>query len=104
MILTDLARELTGGGIEVALVTDRRGAGFSGDLADVETHHISAGGIAGGSPVKRLSGLLRLALGVFQARSLMRRLDPDAVIGFGAYAAAPTVQAGSHLGRRVILH
>ena len=99
-----LARELRARGVEVVLVTDRRGAGFGGDLADVETHHISAGGIAGGSPVKRLSGLLRLALGVFQARSLMRRLDPDAVVGFGAYAAAPTVLAGSHLGRRVILH
>jgi UDP-N-acetylglucosamine--N-acetylmuramyl-(pentapeptide) pyrophosphoryl-undecaprenol N-acetylglucosamine transferase len=99
-----LARELRARGVAVVLVTDRRGAGFGGDLADVETHHISAGGIAGGSPVKRLSGLLRLALGVFQARSLMRRLDPDAVIGFGAYAAAPTVLAGSHLGRRVILH
>jgi UDP-N-acetylglucosamine--N-acetylmuramyl-(pentapeptide) pyrophosphoryl-undecaprenol N-acetylglucosamine transferase len=99
-----LARELRARGVEVVLVTDRRGAGFGGDLADVETHHISAGGIAGGSPIKRLSGLLRLALGVLQARSLMRRLDPDAVIGFGAYAAAPTVLAGSFLGRRVILH
>ncbi len=98
------ARELRARGVEVVLVTDRRGAGFGGDLADVETHHISAGGIAGGSPIKRLSGLLRLALGVLQARSLMRRLDPDAVIGFGAYAAAPTVLAGSFLGRRVILH
>jgi UDP-N-acetylglucosamine--N-acetylmuramyl-(pentapeptide) pyrophosphoryl-undecaprenol N-acetylglucosamine transferase len=99
-----LARELRARGVEVVLVTDRRGAGFGGDLADVETHHISAGGIAGGSPVKRLGGLLRLALGVLQAHSLMRRLDPDAVIGFGAYAAAPTVLAGSFLGRRVILH
>jgi len=99
-----LARELHARGVAVALVTDRRGGGFGGDLAEVETHHISAGGIAGGSLVKRLGGLLRLALGVLQARSLMRRLDPDAVIGFGAYAAAPTVLAGSHLGRRVILH
>ncbi len=99
-----LARELRARGVAVVLVTDRRGGGFGGDLADVETHHISAGGIAGGSPFKRLSGLLRLALGVLQARRLMRRLDPDAVIGFGAYAAAPTVLAGSLLGRRVILH
>ncbi len=99
-----LARELRARGVAVVLVTDRRGAGFGGDLADVETHHISAGGIAGGSPFKRLSGLLRLALGVLQARRLMRRLDPDAVIGFGAYAAAPTVLAASLLGRRVILH
>lgn len=99
-----LARALQARGVAVALVTDRRGGGFGGDLADMETHHISAGGIAGGSPMKRLRGLLSLALGVVQARGLLRRLDPDAVVGFGAYAAAPTVLAGSLLGRRVVLH
>jgi UDP-N-acetylglucosamine--N-acetylmuramyl-(pentapeptide) pyrophosphoryl-undecaprenol N-acetylglucosamine transferase len=99
-----LARELRARGVAVALVTDRRGAGFGGDLGDVETHRISAGGIAGGSATKRLGGLLRLGLGFFQAYPLVRRLAPDAVVGFGAYAAAPTVLAASLLGRRVILH
>jgi UDP-N-acetylglucosamine--N-acetylmuramyl-(pentapeptide) pyrophosphoryl-undecaprenol N-acetylglucosamine transferase len=99
-----LARELRARRVAVVLVTDRRGAGFSGDLADVETHRISAGGVAGGSPLKRLSGLLRLGLGFVQARRLLLSLGPDAVIGFGAYAAAPTVLAASLLGRRVILH
>lgn len=99
-----LARELRARGVAVALVTDRRGAGFSGDLGDVETHHISAGGVAGGSPLKRLAGLLRLGLGFLQARSLVRRLGADAVVGFGAYASAPTVLAGALSGLRVILH
>ncbi len=99
-----LARELRARGVAVVLVTDRRGAGFGGELADVATHRISAGGIAGGSPVKRLGGLLRLGLGCVQAYGLVRRLAPDAVIGFGAYAAAPTVLAASWLGRRVIVH
>ncbi len=99
-----LARELRARGVRVALVTDRRGAGFSGDLSDVETHHISAGGIAGGSPLKRLAGLLRLGLGFLQARGLVRRLGADAVVGFGAYASAPTVLAGALSGLRVVLH
>ncbi len=99
-----LARALRARGVAVMLVTDRRGAGFGGDLAEVETHRISAGGIAGGRPTKRLGGVLRLGLGFFQAYGLLRRLAPDTVIGFGAYAAAPTVLAASLLGRRVILH
>jgi UDP-N-acetylglucosamine--N-acetylmuramyl-(pentapeptide) pyrophosphoryl-undecaprenol N-acetylglucosamine transferase len=99
-----LARALRARGVSVMLVTDRRGAGFEGDLAEVETYRISAGGIAGGRPVKRLGGLVRLGLGFFQAYGLLRRLSPDAVIGFGAYAAAPTVLAASLLSRRVILH
>ncbi len=42
-----LARELLGRGLSVALITDRRGGGFGPDLPQVETHHISAAGLAG---------------------------------------------------------
>jgi UDP-N-acetylglucosamine--N-acetylmuramyl-(pentapeptide) pyrophosphoryl-undecaprenol N-acetylglucosamine transferase len=99
-----LARELTGRGIEVVLVTDRRGSGFAGDLDRVETHRIRAGGIAGGSVAKRLGGLFELAIGLLQARRLIARLNADAVVGFGGYASVPTVLAGSWAGLRVVLH
>ncbi len=99
-----LARELRDRGVEVVLVTDRRGAGFAGDLDQVETRRISAGGIAGGSLAKRLRGLFALALGLLQARRLMAGLDADAVVGFGGYASVPTVLAGSWAGLRVVLH
>ena len=44
-----LARALLGRGSKVALVTDRRGSGFGGDLPEVQTARISAGPLAGGS-------------------------------------------------------
>ncbi len=99
-----LARELTGRGIEVALITDRRGAGFSGEVAALETHGIHAGGVAGGSLVTRLRGLIELGHGVLQARRLVARLGADAVVGFGGYASVPTVLAGARAGLRVVLH
>ncbi|MDH3911773.1 MAG: undecaprenyldiphospho-muramoylpentapeptide beta-N-acetylglucosaminyltransferase [Rhodospirillales bacterium] len=99
-----LARELLARGCAVALVTDRRGAGFGPDLHQVEIHRISAGGVAGGSALKKLKGLLSLAVGFMQARGLVKRLGADAVVGFGGYPSVPTVLAGAQAGLRVVLH
>jgi len=99
-----LARELIARGRPVALITDRRGAGFGADLPEVETCRIQAGGIAGGSVAKRIKGVVSLGIGFFQARKLLKRLDADVVVGFGGYPSVPTVLAGSLLGLRTILH
>ena len=99
-----LARELLARGRPVALVTDQRGGGFGPDLPQVETHRISAGGVAGSGLVKKLKGLASLGLGYLQARRLLKGLDAQVVVGFGGYASVPTVLAGSHAGLRVVLH
>ena len=99
-----LARELIGHDWRIALITDRRGGGFGPDFPRVETHFISAGGVAGTNPVRRLQGFLRLGLGMLQARRLVRTLKSDVVVGFGGYASVPTVLAGAWQGLRVILH
>jgi UDP-N-acetylglucosamine--N-acetylmuramyl-(pentapeptide) pyrophosphoryl-undecaprenol N-acetylglucosamine transferase len=99
-----LARELLARGSAVALVTDRRGAGFGPDLHQVEIHRISAGGVAGGSALKKVKGLLSLAVGFLQARGLVKRLGADTVVGFGGYPSVPTVLAGARAGLRVVLH
>ncbi|MFQ5774239.1 MAG: undecaprenyldiphospho-muramoylpentapeptide beta-N-acetylglucosaminyltransferase [Kiloniellaceae bacterium] len=99
-----LARELLGRGLGVALVTDRRGGGFGPELPQVETHVISAGGLAGAGLVRKVHSALRLGLGVLQARRLLKALDGDVVVGFGGYASVPTVLAAARLGLRVVLH
>jgi UDP-N-acetylglucosamine--N-acetylmuramyl-(pentapeptide) pyrophosphoryl-undecaprenol N-acetylglucosamine transferase len=99
-----LAGELLARSCEVVLVTDRRGAGFGPDLGQVEIQRISAGGVASGNPVKRLKGLLSLAIGFVQARGLLKRLEADAVVGFGGYPSVPTALAGALAGLRVVLH
>jgi UDP-N-acetylglucosamine--N-acetylmuramyl-(pentapeptide) pyrophosphoryl-undecaprenol N-acetylglucosamine transferase len=99
-----LARELIARGIEVALITDKRGGGFGPELSQVETHHISAGGVAGTGLTKRLHSFVQLGLGYLSARRLIRGSGADAVVGFGGYASVPTVLAGAHLGRRIVLH
>jgi UDP-N-acetylglucosamine--N-acetylmuramyl-(pentapeptide) pyrophosphoryl-undecaprenol N-acetylglucosamine transferase len=99
-----LANELLSRGHAVALVTDRRGGGFGDRLAAVELHRISAGGLAGTGIVGRAQGVVQLGLGFFQARALLGRLAPAAVVGFGGYASVPTVFAASFSGIPTVLH
>lgn len=92
-----LATVLAARGHRLVWVTDERGAGRTGPLGELETHTVSARGLAGFGAIGRLTGALSLGVGVFQARGLLKDLNPAAVIGFGGYAAAPTMMAATHL-------
>jgi UDP-N-acetylglucosamine--N-acetylmuramyl-(pentapeptide) pyrophosphoryl-undecaprenol N-acetylglucosamine transferase len=98
-----LAEALLARGIEVTLITDRRGAGFGDDLPGVDTHRISAG-TPSGSPMQRLKGLAQLARGYMQSKSLLRRLAPESVVGFGGYPSAPALMAATRMGVPSIVH
>lgn len=99
-----LAEELTGRGCRLALITDRRGGAFKGALEGIEIHRIRAGGIAGKSFSARLQSGPELAIGTWQARGLLKRLKPKAVIGFGGYASVPTMLAASFGGYQTAIH
>jgi UDP-N-acetylglucosamine--N-acetylmuramyl-(pentapeptide) pyrophosphoryl-undecaprenol N-acetylglucosamine transferase len=90
-----LATEMKNRGWRVIFVTDNRG-GTIGGMEDIETFHVRAGGIAG----KRIIGLMRsipeLCVGTVQAWLLLRRLNPDVVVGFGGYASVPTMLAATY--------
>ncbi len=51
----------------------------------------------------RVGALGALARAVIDARAIMRRFDPDAVIGLGGYASAPAVLAAKLMRRPVVL-
>ncbi len=99
-----LAEELAGRGCRLALVTDRRGGQFGGYLKGIETHRIRAGGVAGKSFGTRLRSAPELALGTWQARNLLRRINPQAVVGFGGYASVPTMLAATYGGYSTAIH
>tara|TARA_R110002072_G_scaffold27892_2_gene90403 strand:- start:4103 stop:5290 length:1188 start_codon:yes stop_codon:yes gene_type:complete len=99
-----LARVLRARGFQVVLATDQRGTGFGAELPEVTTYRISGAGVAGGSPLRKARSALLLGLGYLQSRRLLSRLRPQAVVGFGGYAALPTTLAAVHQGRRTLLH
>ena len=90
-----LAAALLERGYRLALITDRRGAAYGGTLGQLETHRIMAGGIAGRGKLATLRAIAELGLGVLQARSILKRIRPAAVVGFGGYASIPGMVAAS---------
>jgi len=99
-----LAAELLDRGYELALVTDKRGQAFGGTLGRLSTFRISAGGIAGRGVGARVRAIAELGVGYFQARALLGRLKPAAVIGFGGYASVPAMLAATSAGFPTALH
>ncbi len=99
-----LARQLREDGFALAFVTDRRGAHFGDDLADVACHMVASRGIAGRGLRGMAGGALSIARGTVQAWFLMRRLAPDVVVGFGSYASVPPLIAAGRLGVPTVIH
>jgi len=99
-----LAKTLLDRGCDVALVTDKRGGAYGDTLSTITTHRIRAGQVTGRGPIARALGLLDVALGTWQARGLLKRLRPSAVVGFGGYASFPAVVAAGWLGIPSALH
>lgn len=99
-----LAGALLDRGCEVALVTDKRGGAYGDTLSSITTHKIRAGQVTGRGPVAKLLGLADVALGTLQARGLLKRLRPAAVVGFGGYASFPAMMAAGWLGIPSALH
>ena len=90
-------------GAGVHLATDRRGDAFAAAMPGVGISQIGAGRFDRGA-IRSVHGLAEMALGIFQARRLLRRLMPAAVVGFGGYASVPTVLAAAQLGLPTMIH
>ncbi len=99
-----LARVLMRRGHRLIFVTDRRGGAYSGALADVETHRVHAGGIAGAGFLGRVRGAAQLAVGVLQAGKVLAQARPSVVVGFGGYASIPAMIAATRSGRLAAIH
>ena len=99
-----LASELRTRGYTLALFTDRRGEAYGGELGTLTTHRIRAGRVTSGGILGRVKGVLDLAMGGVQSRSLLSRLKPSVVVGFGGYASVPTMLAASSLGVPTVIH
>lgn len=95
--------ELLGLGKRVHLLSDARAEAFAGRVPEIEIHHVRAGQLGGG-PAHTAHALGELALGVLQARRLLRRLSPACVIGFGGYPSVPTMLAAVSLGLPTVIH
>ncbi|MFZ2006900.1 MAG: undecaprenyldiphospho-muramoylpentapeptide beta-N-acetylglucosaminyltransferase, partial [Stellaceae bacterium] len=98
-----VARLLVAEGGAVHLLTDRRADSFAASVPGVAIALVRAGRFGGG-PLHAAYGLAELAVGMVQARRLLRRLAPAAVVGFGGYPSVPTMLAAAQLGLPTLIH
>lgn len=98
-----LAERLVRNGAAVCLATDRRADAFAAPVPGIDIREICAGPLGGG-PLQSARGVAAMAIGLLQARRLLRRLDPAAVVGFGGYPSVPTMLAASQLGFPTVIH
>lgn len=99
-----LADLLTAEGYRIALITDKRATALDGTLATADIFRISAAGVSGRGILRKLAAMAKLGIGYFQAKKILKSIDPLVVIGFGSYASAPTVTAAAHLHYKTIIH
>lgn len=98
-----LAEELLSRGVRVVLVTDRRFANYTQSFTGVDIRMIRSASLGGGLK-DRLLTLCHIAVGILQARRILKELKPVAVVGFGGYPSFPTMAAATWLRLYSLIH
>lgn len=99
-----LASELGRRGHVVELATDERATKFADGFPVRAFHVVASATLKGKSPVALTKTLLSLLKGTLQARSIIKSLKPDVVVGFGGYPTFPPMFAARLTGTPSILH
>ncbi|HEX4408217.1 MAG TPA: undecaprenyldiphospho-muramoylpentapeptide beta-N-acetylglucosaminyltransferase [Xanthobacteraceae bacterium] len=99
-----LATVLISRGTAVHLVTDHRAARFGGAFSESNIHVVASATLRGRDPISLVKTTTMLGRGLMQAWSLIGRLKPAAVIGFGGYPTIPPVLAAAWRGVPSLIH
>jgi UDP-N-acetylglucosamine--N-acetylmuramyl-(pentapeptide) pyrophosphoryl-undecaprenol N-acetylglucosamine transferase len=98
-----LAEELLNRDYKAILITDKRAGDYKGILGTLERHTVSSGTFGRGLG-RKVTAVSSIAAGIFQAIALLRKIQPDVVVGFGGYPSFPTIYAAGRLGIPAIIH
>jgi UDP-N-acetylglucosamine--N-acetylmuramyl-(pentapeptide) pyrophosphoryl-undecaprenol N-acetylglucosamine transferase len=98
-----LAEELAGRGHRPVLVTDKRFNDYKSLLGTLPRHTVRASTFSGGV-MNKFSAATDILVGMFQARAVLRKLNPEVVVGFGGYPSFPTMRSACALGIPTVMH
>src|SRR3954469_25470903 len=99
-----LGVELMRRGMRVRLATDARALHYSGLFTKEMIDVVPSETVRGGSPLSLARTGLTLAAGTVVALTLLRRLKPAAVVGFGGYPTLPPLLAARLLRIPGVIH
>jgi UDP-N-acetylglucosamine--N-acetylmuramyl-(pentapeptide) pyrophosphoryl-undecaprenol N-acetylglucosamine transferase len=97
-----LATALAKRGVTVELATDHRAAHF--EFPAKVVHLIPSATVRGRDPISLARTAILLALGTAKAWSLLGRMRPNIVVGFGGYPTVPPILAAGLRGIPTVLH
>jgi UDP-N-acetylglucosamine--N-acetylmuramyl-(pentapeptide) pyrophosphoryl-undecaprenol N-acetylglucosamine transferase len=99
-----LAQELIRRGHAVELMTDHRVESYGADFPARQIHIVPAATPSGANPVRMVGAGVTIMRGIGAAWTKLRKVRPDAVVGFGGYPTFPPFIAANLLGIPGILH
>lgn len=98
-----LASELIARDCEVILIADSRSSSYSDMPKKLKVMVISSSSLSGGL-VGKVKAVVKLVIGFFQARKILRQVKPYAVVGFGGYPSFPTMMAAKFTTAIKVIH
>jgi len=99
-----LAQELRRRGHDIHLMTDHRATAYGDQFPARETHIIPSATPSVRNPLKFASASFKIMRGIGVARGMLRKIQPQAVVGFGGYPIFPPFLAATTLRIPGILH
>lgn len=99
-----LAQELGRRDVVTDLVTDVRGDKYGTEFPGQAVHHVPSATLTGRSPVAMARTGLTLSGGLLRAYSLLGKIRPRVVVGFGGYPTFPPLLAARLRGISTVLH
>lgn len=99
-----LAQALARRGCAVELFTDERARKYGGAFPARKIHIVASASPRGAGVMAKAVAALALARGTLQARGIVGRARPLAMVGFGGYPSVPPVLAATQLGVAAVIH
>lgn len=97
------ARELINSGHQVIILSDER-AGIYFNEPDIDLITIQSATPSGGGIMKKIRSAITILKGVLQAKNYLKKIKPNAIIGFGGYPTVPPILAAKWLKIPIIIH
>lgn len=72
--------------------------------ANIPIHYIDVSGLRGKGLMSRIVGIKNLFKALWQAARIVRKLQPNCVLGMGGYASGPGGVAASLMGKPLVIH
>eukprot|EP01037_Dinobryon_pediforme_P012250 gene12250-12337_t len=91
-------------GAIVHLATDERALQYSAEFPAAAVHAVPSATPTGGSVFGKLKAAIMIGRGVLAARSLLKKIQPACVVGFGGYPTVPPMLAAQQLKIPTLLH